>query len=177
MIYLEPYHFISNYNKKEIENINNKINIIYRNYKNPVKEKLIIKIRNECQKKGKKLFLSNNIKMALKLKLSGAYIPSFNKKLNLKFKANKDFQILGSAHNLKEIRIKEKQGVDTIFLSPVFKVKKSNFFLDIYKFLNLSKLTNKKVVALGGINKKNINKIKLLRCNGYAAITYFKKIK
>ena len=33
-------------------------------------------------KKGLKFFLSNNIKLAMRLKLDGAYIPSFNKELN-----------------------------------------------------------------------------------------------
>jgi thiamine-phosphate pyrophosphorylase len=177
MIYLRPYHFINNYNKKEMENLNNKINIIYRNYRGPINESVIIKIKSECQKLGIKLFLSNNIKMAIKLKLNGVYIPSFNKSLNLKFKTNKQFQMLGSAHNLKEIRIKEKQGIDTIFLSPIFKINKKKHYFDIYKFKELSKLTKKKVVALGGINEKNIKRIKLLNCDGFAAIKYFKKIK
>jgi thiamine-phosphate pyrophosphorylase len=177
MNYLRPYHFISNYNKKELESLNNKINIIYRNYKDPIKESVIIKVKSECQKSRKKLFLSNNIKMAIKLKLDGVYIPSFNKSLNLKFKTNKHFQILGSAHNLKEIRIKEKQGIDKIFLSPIFKVNKKKHYFDIHKFKKLSKLTKKKIVALGGINEKNIKRIKLLNCDGFAAIKYFRKNK
>ena len=172
MTYIEPYHFISNYKKKEIENLNKKINIIYRNYKDPIKEEVIIKIKKECQKSGKKFFLSNNIKLAIKLKLDGVYIPSFNKFINLRFKTNKRFQILGSAHNLKEIKLKEKQGVNIIFLSPIFKINKIKSFLGINKFNILSKLTDKKVVALGGINERNINKIKLLKCDGYASIKY-----
>ena len=41
---------------------------------------------------------------------------------------------------------------------------------------NLAK-TNKKIVALGGITKHNINNLKLLNCNGIAGITLFKNIK
>ena len=33
--------------------------------------------------------------------------------------------IIGSAHTLKEIRIKEKQNVEQIFLSPIFQTSKS----------------------------------------------------
>ena len=102
---LQPYHFISNYNKEELNSLNKKINIIYRNYRDPVKVNTMIKIRNECKKSGRKIYLSNDIKMAEKLKLDGVYIPSFNKALNLHFKKNNKFQILGSAHNLSEIRI------------------------------------------------------------------------
>ena len=177
MIYLEPYHFISDYNKKEIENLNKKIIIIYRNYESPAKEETLLKIKKECRKSGKRIFLSNNMKLAIKLKFDGVYIPAFNKSLNINFNVKKEFKKIGSAHNLSEIRIKEKQGVDIIFLSPLFKVKKNKNFLGIKRFNLLSKFTNKKVVALGGINEKNINRIKLVNCDGYASITYLKQKK
>ena len=175
MIYLEPYHFISNFNKKELECLDKKIKIIYRNYKDPLKINLILKIKKECKKSGRKFFLSNNISLAIKLKLDGVYIPSFNKSLSYKYKNINNFQILGSAHNLSEIKTKEKQGVNIIFLSPIFKVNKSKSYLGIYKFNTLSNLTKKKIVALGGINEKNIKKLKLLNCYGYASITYLKQ--
>ena len=80
--------------------------------------------------------------------------------------------IVGSAHNLKEIRIKEKQKVKKIFLSSLFKKNKN--YLGINKFKLLSNLSNKKVVALGGISKKNKKKIRLLKLNEFAGISYFK---
>tara|TARA_B110001452_G_scaffold56097_1_gene43483 strand:+ start:3355 stop:3909 length:555 start_codon:yes stop_codon:yes gene_type:complete len=177
MIYLQPYHFISDYNKKEIQNLNKKIILIFRNYEVPTKEETLIKIKKECKKLGKKLFLSNDIKLAIKLKFDGVYIPAFNKSLNLNFTVNKKFKKIGSAHNFTEIKIKERQGVDVIFLSPLFKINKNSNFLDIKRFNLLSKFTKKKVVALGGINEKNINRIKLVNCDGYASITYLKKKK
>ena len=105
------------------------------------------------------------------------YIPSFNKSKNLPFRAKNNFRVLGSAHNLKEIRIKEKQGVDTIFIAPIFETVKSTKYLGIKKFNLLSRLTNKKIVALGGINENNIRNLKLLNCDGYAGITFFKNKK
>ena len=73
--------------------------------------------------------------MAFKLNLDGIYIPAFDKSQIISRSARKKkFEILGSAHNLKEIKIKEKQGCTTIFLSPIFKVNKSNYYLDIIKF-------------------------------------------
>ena len=56
---------------------------------------------------------------------------------------------MGSAHNIKEIRIKEKQNVKLIFISSLFKKNKN--YLGIYKFINLKNLTNRNVIALGGI--------------------------
>jgi len=37
----------------------------------------------------------------------------------------------------------------------------------------LSKLTNTKIVALGGISSKNLKKLNLLNCYGFAGISYF----
>ena len=46
-------------------------------------------------------------------------------------------------------------------------------FLGINKFKLLSKLTNKKIVALGGISKNNKKKINLLKKIDFAGISYF----
>ena len=46
--------------------------------------------------------------------------------------------MIGSAHNLKEIKIKEKQGIKLIFLSPLFETKNYIKKLGIIKFNILS---------------------------------------
>jgi len=106
--------------------------------------------------------------------LHGVYLPSFNKSLKIKFIKNNKLDIIGSAHNLKEIRIKEKQGARCIFISSIFKTKKSKDYLGVYRFNSLSKLSTKKIVALGGINNINLKKLRLVKCDGYASITYLK---
>ena len=147
--------------------------IIYRNYSEKKIDKLLIlKIKNYCKKKKMRFYLSNNIKLAINLSLDGAYIPSFNKDFNhLSFSYKKSFKIIGSAHNLKQIRNKEVQKVEKIFLSSLFKKNKN--YLGINKFKLLSKLTMKKVVVLGGISKKNIHKLNLLDNLEFAGISYF----
>ena len=91
----------------------------------------------------------------------------------MKYQIKPSFIVLGSAHNIKEIRIKEMQKVDILFISSLF--KKNNNYLGIYKFLNLKKITDKKVVALGGISKLNKKKIGSLNCFGFSGISYFEK--
>ena len=109
------------------------------------------------------------------MRLDGVYLPSFNLSLNVKkYKSFKKFEILGSAHNIKEFQKKKAQGVKYLFLSPLFKTKKSKNYLDIHKFNNLQKLTNVKVIALGGINQNNYKKIRLINCFGMASISYIK---
>ena len=78
---------------------------------------------------------------------------------------------MGSAHNNKEIKIKQLQGVKIIFISSLFKLNKN--YLGINRFRLLSSLSNRKVVALGGISNKNKKQLKLLNCFGFAGISYF----
>ena len=167
------YYFINKFETNNIDNLDNQTTIIYRNYSSEiVNEKLILKIKNYCKKKGIKFYLSNNIQIAVKLDLDGAYIPSFNKKTkHLAYSFKKNFIIVGSAHNLREIRTKETQKVDKIFISSLFKKNKN--YLGINKFKLLSKLTQKEVVVLGGVSKKNKKKLKILNQSKFAGISYF----
>ena len=170
------YCFIDQLNLQELKKINNNIGIRYRNYDKKIDENSLILIRNYCKKNNQQLYLSNNIKLAVQLRLNGSYIPSFNNKLNTKrLSIPSNFNLIGSAHNRLEVKIKEKQGCKLIFLAPVFKVFKKNQYLDICKFNYLSLSTAKKTIALGGINRKNINKINMLRCYGIAGISWIKK--
>ena len=167
------YYFIKKFDKKNLEKQSKETAIIYRNYSKTINKLEILKLKKFCNKKKLKLFLSNNFKLALKLNLNGAYIPSFNKSFNhLSFDVKKDFLILGSAHNLKEIRVKELQKVDAIFLSSIF--KKNNNYLGLFKFLNLNYLTKKNTIALGGISKKNKKILNMISLWGFAGISYFK---
>ena len=77
--------------------------------------------------------------------------------------------------NIAEIRNKELQRVNCIFLSPIFITKKSNKFLGIQKFNILSNYTKAKVICLGGIKKNNLNKIKLLNSYGFSSVSLFKE--
>ena len=167
------YYFIDKFETNNINNQSQQTSIIYRNYSSKIEnENLILKIKAHCKKKGIKFYLSNNIKLAMKLNLDGAYIPSFNKSTkHLAYTYRKKFEIIGSAHNLKEIRIKEKQKVIGIFLSSLFKRNKN--FLGINKFKILANLTKKDVVALGGISQNNIRKLRLLKRQDFAGISFF----
>ena len=75
----------------------------------------------------------------------------------------------------KELLLKEKelQKVDIIFIASLFKRKKT--YLGFNKFKLLTKLTKKKIIALGGINKNNLKKINLLNIYGYSGINLFNK--
>ena len=171
-IILNKYYFISKFDTNYIDKQNKDTAIVYRNYNTDNNKDTILLLKKYCKKKGFKFYLANNIRLAVNLNLDGAYIPSFNSKTNhLSYSLPKNFLIIGSAHNNFEIKIKEKQGVSIIFLSSLFKKNKN--FLGINKFKLLSQLTNKKVIALGGVSAKNLKKLKLLNCYGFAGISFF----
>ena len=175
LINLRKYTYVDDFNANFINNLSKNVSIIYRNYEETNFDH-ILKIKKLCKKNKMKFYISNNVKLAIKLNIDGAYIPAFNKSYSHKsYSLKKNFELIGSAHNLSEIKIKEKQGVSSIFLSSLFKNDKSNKFLGIYKFFKLMKLTTKNVVCLGGINKNNIKKIKLLKIHSFASISMFKK--
>ena len=170
------YAFIDRYNHEIFKNNITDLGIIYRNYHSRNREKELFKISKACKERRYKLFVSNSIKLALKVKADGLYIPAFNRTKQFLNNENKKFLILGSAHNQKEIHEKIQQNCEIIFISPLFFVKKANTCLNIHKFNFLSRSRKANFFALGGINKKNINKLNvLLNIKGFGGINFFKK--
>ena len=171
------YNFVNDFNLSDLHQLSKDICIIYRNYDNINHLENILKLKEYCRDIRTKFYLSNDIKLSIKLRLDGVYIPSFNNKINYvqNYSLPKNFNIIGSAHNIPEINIKLKQKCSEIFLSPVFKINKSSKFLGVNRF-NLISLNRKAYfIALGGINEKNYKMIKLLKINGFASIGWAKK--
>ena len=169
------YYFINKFDTILINKQDKDTTIIYRNYKDYNFDD-VLKIKKYCRKKNFKLLLSNDIKKAIKLNLDGAYIPSFNKSVeHLSYSKKRNFLIVGSAHNLKEIKIKEKQGCEMIIISSIFKKNKN--YLGLNKFKLISRLTDKKIIALGGLNKTNLKYLNLTNCSGFAGISFFEQKK
>ena len=100
----------------------NKFNIIYRNFKKSENINDVKKFRKQCKLKQINLFIANDTKLAIAIKADGLYVSAFNKDLKtLHYKKN-NFSIIGSAHSMKEIKLKILQGCNYILLSKLFKV-------------------------------------------------------
>jgi len=170
------YYFIDKFDSNEILNLNKRVNLIYRNYQNINPDIEIKKIKYFCKLHKRKIFISNNLKMALKYDLDGLYIPSFNKNLNYKnISFKKNFKIIGSAHSQIEVKIKEKQGCSFVFISPIFKTPKKSLHLGIIKFNLISLNSLISTIALGGINQENIKQLNCTNIKGFAGISWIKK--
>ena len=126
------------------------------------------RIRNFCKKINAPFYVVNSINNVVKYKATGIYIKADNKRIILK-KYNK-IKIIGSAHNNLEYFFKKNQNCNMIMLSPLFYNKKysNNNILGTAKFRLISKDWKIDVCALGGINKTNINKVKLIKTKNIA---------
>ena len=170
---LKKYYFINEFNYTHLINLNKNISFIWRNKDKETSINTLIKLRDFCKKNQRSFYISNDIKLAMRINADGVYIASSNKNLSLvsaSFK--KGFKILGSAHNLWEIKIKELQNIEEIFLSPLFK-EKTNQRLNIYRYLKLRQTTKMSDISLGGINNKNLKKLNMIKPFGFAGISYF----
>ena len=170
---LKVYYFINTFENSHLINLDKNISFIWRNKDKETSIKILTELRDFCKKNQRHFYISNDIKLARKLNADGVYISSSNKNLNLKTtNLKKRFRILGSAHNLKEIKIKELQKTEEIFLSPLFK-KKTNQQLNIFRYLKLRATTKMNDISLGGINNKNLKKLNMIKPFGFAGISYF----
>jgi len=160
---------------KKIKKIN-KFHIIYRNKKNNENFDDLFDFRKNCKLKSIKFFVANNYKLAISLSSDGLYLSSYNRSLKVLSLKKKNFKIIGSAHNFKEIYLKTLQGCEVILFSKLFLVNydKSAPYLGVVKFNNYL-ISNADLIPLGGINLNNLNKLKHLNCQGIAILSEIKK--
>ena len=88
-----------------------------------------------------------------------------------------NINVIGSAHNYKEIDQKIKQKCKTIILSRLFKTSYKNkvSFYGLVKFNLISKKYLVNLIPLGGIRNSNLLKLNLVNSNGFAIYSEIKK--
>ncbi len=180
MFIIKNKYFLIIENIKDIDlkniKIRNKFFIIYRNNKKVNELDELLRFRLKCKSKAVKFYVANDIKLAIALHSDGIYLSSFNKKLKFLNYKKINFEIIGSAHNFKEISFKIKQGCTSILLSKLFLVNydKKSPYLGVIKFNNFSRIS-KKLIPLGGIKIHNLNNLNNIICEGFALLSEIKK--
>tara|TARA_B110000444_G_C18799149_1_gene576491 strand:+ start:459 stop:1019 length:561 start_codon:yes stop_codon:yes gene_type:complete len=154
-------------------NKNKKISIIYRNNDNKESLTELIKFRKKCKIKKFKFYIANDLRLAKKCLADGAYLSSYNKMFYPEYGLN----LIGSAHNFKEIYEKIKQGCNTIILSRLFKTsyKNKKNYLGVVRFNLIKKNYLVNLVPLGGINNLNLLKLNMVNSRGLALLSEIKK--
>ena len=174
---IKYYYFIDEFSKNEIEKLPSQISLIYRNYNKKNDPEELKKLVIHCKNNRRKVYISNNLKDAIKHNFDGLYIPSFHKQLRYQNIIKKNFEIIGSAHNFREISAKIRQGCSLILLSKLFLVDydKNSAYLGVIKFNNYFKISTK-LIPLGGIKSNNLNRLNNVSCDSFALMSEVKKM-
>ncbi len=173
------YLFIENTREFNLNliKIRKKFNIIYRNQTSNEKIEDIKTFRKDCKKNGVSFYVANNTNLLIKLKADGLYISAYNKKLLLNKFALKGFNIIGAAHNQREVDLKIKQGCKEIIYSRLFETNYSfkKGCLGIQRFNIISLRSKVGLVPLGGINHRNLSKLNTVISESFACLSAVKK--
>lgn len=175
---LTAYYFINQMNESTISIISEfkNISLIYMNKKNSLFNLTdLINIKKFSNKNNIKFYVTDNIRLAIKIGANGIYLTKDYNRMLHNFNYKKKFTILGSVHNQLEYFKKKNQRCKKFFLSPIFYNKKYsiNRILGVLKFKLISKEWKSDVIPLSGITYKNIKKINLLN-NKYIAFSTWK---
>ena len=173
------YLFVENTRELNLNliKIRKKFNIIYRNQITNEKIEDLISFRNNCKRNGINFYVANNTFLLTKLKADGLYISSYNKDLLLNIFSKRGLKIIGSAHNQREIEIKIKQGCKAIIFSRLFETKYNykKGHLGLQRFNIISLRSKLELIPLGGINEKNLCKMKSVISSSFACLSAIKK--
>jgi thiamine-phosphate pyrophosphorylase len=164
---LIAYYFIDQINERTISTISKfkNISLIYLNQNDSfLNLQDLNNIKKYCNKNRIKFYISDNIRLAIKVGANGIYLTKNYTKMSHNFTYKKGFAILGSVHNQLEYYKKITQGCEKIFLSPIFYNKKYsiNKTLGIIKFRLISRDWKKQAIPLSGINQRNVKKVYLV---------------
>lgn len=163
------YYFCKTLNEKIKSNILkfrklNKISIIFYDPKPELNQIILSEISKFCKIYNISLYIYNNYLLATKIKANGIYVDS--KKKDYKHLIAYKLKFLGSAHNQREYYQKIRQKCFLVTLSPLFFNDKysKNQILNTVKFNLITNAWKTEVGALGGITKKNFNRLGSLNC-------------
>ena len=133
--------------------------------------------RKKCRLKLIDFYVANDMNLVVKLKADGIYLSSYNNTLKVVRPNRSNFKVIGSAHNVKEIAFKKKQGCNYILFSKLFLVdyQKASPYLGIVKFNKFTNFFSKRLVPLGGIKNSNLNYLKNVDCEAIALLSEVKK--
>ena len=145
--------------------------VIIRHYNNSKNKKTIIKdILNVKKRRMLTVLISGENKRGLNI--DGNHFPQWASPIN---NGNKITSM--SFHHAKDLRKSINLKADLVFISPVFPTTshKNKKCLGVIKLGLMARLFKKHVIALGGINNKNIGRLRSLPISGCAGIDLFTK--
>lgn len=120
---LEAYYFIDQINKSTISTIFKfrNISLIYMSQNNSFSNiQDLMKIKEFSTKNNLKFYVTDNIRLAIKVKANGIYLTKNYNRMLHNYNYKKDFLILGSVHNQLEYYRKASKIVKNFFYHQFF---------------------------------------------------------
>ena len=150
--------------------------------KTPLRKKLLIgkKIKKICKKYNTKFLINDDVKLAKKLKSDGCHLGQKDMKILEARKYLKDKIIGVTCHNsinLAKTAIKNKADYIAFGAFNVSKTKKVKYKANLNLLKEIKKITKTPIVAIGGINSNNYQKLLLNKANFLAISGYIWKNK
>tara|TARA_B100000989_G_scaffold255041_1_gene203810 strand:- start:879 stop:1430 length:552 start_codon:yes stop_codon:yes gene_type:complete len=167
---------LENKNLETLKKINSNIGVIFINkdYSSSVVSSREKSLFNFCRSNSITYLINGSLETAIRLRAKGIFIPINNL---IKKKSNKNLICATTVHNKQEIIISNSKKFDLVFLSSVFftNTHRKALPLNPLRFLNLSKFIKSNIYALGGVNEKNIKRLKCNKLHGFGGISFFKE--
>jgi thiamine-phosphate pyrophosphorylase len=138
------------------------------------------KARQYAKGKNINLFINNRADIAFLSKLDGVHLSSNSLPIIEIRKNFGNLRIIKSCHSLSDVKKAEEDGADAVVVSPIFETPAKKDFLKPLGLHTLKKIVNSSkipVIALGGIDEKNILDISNCNVYGISAIRFFNSIK
>ncbi len=132
-------------------------------------------IRAITEKKGVNLIINDRVDIAIAVDADGVHLGWQSLEVGVvRSMIGRDKLIGFSAHSLQEAESAENSGADYVSISPVFDTVNKDYFikpLGVDEIGNIKEQINIPVIALGGINKNNVNDVLNNGADGVAVIS------
>ncbi len=131
--------------------------------------------REITKKKDVKLIINDRVDIAIAVNADGVHLGWQSLGIEIVRRMIGQDKLIGfSAHSLKDAESAEKSGADYVSISPIFNTKHKGFSVKPFgagEVGKIKKLVTIPVIALGGINEKNVNEVLENGADGIAVIS------
>ena len=132
-------------------------------------------IRGITKRKGANLIINDRVDIAIAVNADGVHLGWQSLEIGIVRKMVGRDKLIGfSAHNLEEAERAGNSGADYISISPIFDTANKDYFIKPLGVGEIGKIKaqiNIPVIALGGINENNVNKVLRNGADGIAVIS------
>ena len=127
--------------------------------KNKIKEEAI-KLLKLCRKNNALFIVNDYVAVALEIGADGVHLGQSDMPISEARKLCGDKLVIGlSTHSVEQAVKADKEDVDYITIGPIFKTRAKDYTVGVAIIQDILKKIKKPLIAIGGINKNNIDSV------------------